>query len=108
MDPSTIDRARHGDKDAFTSIVLRFGDRLFSVAFRILRDAGRAQDAVQQAFLVAWQELPRLRDDSRLEAWLYRLLVNACYAEARTPGAGSPAFGSSTLRQPTPSPTTNS
>ncbi len=83
MDPSIIDRARHGDKDAFTSIVLRFGDRLFSVAYRILRDAGRAEDAVQQAFLVAWRELPRLRDDSRLEAWLYRLLVNACYAEVR-------------------------
>lgn len=83
MDPSIIDRARHGDKDAFTSIVLRFGDRLYSVAYRILRDAGRAEDAVQQAFLVAWQELPRLRDDDRLEAWLYRLAVNACYAEVR-------------------------
>ena len=83
MDPDIIDRARHGDKDAFTSLVLRFGDRLYSVAYRILRDASRAEDAVQQAFLIAWRELPRLRDDSRLEAWLYRLLVNACYAEVR-------------------------
>jgi RNA polymerase sigma-70 factor, ECF subfamily len=83
VDPSIIDRARHGDKDAFTAIVLRLGDRLYSVAYRILRDAGRAEDAVQQAFLVAWRELPRLRNDSRLEAWLYRLLVNACYAEVR-------------------------
>jgi RNA polymerase sigma-70 factor, ECF subfamily len=83
VDPSIIDRAKHGDKDAFTSIVLAFGDRLFSIAYRILRDTGRAEDAVQQAYLVAWRELPRLRDDSRLEAWLYRLLVHACYAEAR-------------------------
>lgn len=83
MDPSIIDRARHGDKDAFTSIVLRFGDRLYSIAYRILRDTGRAEDAVQNAFLAAWRELPRLREDSRLEAWLYRLLVNACYAEVR-------------------------
>jgi len=83
VDPGIIDRARHGDEDAYTSIVLHFGDRLFSVAYRILRDVGRAEDAVQQAFLVGWQELPRLRDDSRLEAWLYRLLVNACYAEVR-------------------------
>ncbi len=92
MDPSIIDRAKHGDKDAFTSIVLRFGDRLFSVAHRILRDTGRAEDAVQQAFLVAWRELPRLRDDSRLEAWLYRLLVNACYAEARHTGRWQPGL----------------
>jgi len=83
MDQSFIDRARRGDQEAFTSLVLHFGDRLFSVAYRILRDTGRAEDAVQQAFLNAWRELRNLRDDDRLEAWLYRLLVNACYAEVR-------------------------
>jgi RNA polymerase sigma-70 factor, ECF subfamily len=83
MDQSLIDRARGGDQDAFTSLVLHFGDRLYSVAYRILRDTGRAEDAVQQAFLNAWRELRNLRDDDRLEAWLYRLLVNACYAEVR-------------------------
>jgi RNA polymerase sigma-70 factor (ECF subfamily) len=83
MDRDLIERAKHGDKDAFTSLVLRHGDRLYSVAFRILRDASRAEDAVQQAFLTAWRELRHLRDDDRLEAWLYRLLVNACFAEIR-------------------------
>jgi RNA polymerase sigma-70 factor, ECF subfamily len=42
-----------------------------------------AKDAVQQAYLLAWRELPRLRDIERYEVWLYRLLVNACYEEAR-------------------------
>ena len=83
MDRDLIDRAKRGDRDAFTALVLQFGDRLYSVAYRILRDASRAEDAVQQTFLTAWRELNRLRDDDRLEAWLYRLLVNACYAEAR-------------------------
>jgi RNA polymerase sigma-70 factor, ECF subfamily len=83
MGPDLIDRAKRGDKEAFTGLVLDLGDRLYSVAFRILRDAVRAEDAVQQTFLVAWRELPTLRDDGRLEAWLYRLLVNACYAEIR-------------------------
>ena len=83
MDPNLIDRARHGDEEAFTTLVLAYGDRLFSVAYRILRDVGRAEDAVQQALLIAWRELPRLRDLTRFEAWLYRLLVNACYAEVR-------------------------
>jgi RNA polymerase sigma-70 factor (ECF subfamily) len=83
MDPSIVDRAKRGDRDAFTTLVLGLGDRLFSVAYRILRDAGRAEDAVQQAFLICWRELPRLRDESRLEPWLFKLLVNACYAEVR-------------------------
>lgn len=83
MGPDLIGRAKRGDKEAFTRLVLEHGDRLYSVAYRILRDAVRAEDAVQQTFLVAWRELPSLRDDGRLEAWLYRLLVNACYVEIR-------------------------
>lgn len=83
MNTDLIDRAKRGDKEAFTALVLELGDRLFSVAYRILRDTSRAEDAVQQTFLTAWRELPSLRDDGRLEAWLYRLLVNACYAEMR-------------------------
>ena len=83
MGPDLIDRAKRGDKEAFTALVLQLGDRLYAVAYRILRDSGRAEDAVQQTFLIAWRELPALRDEGRLEAWLYRLLVNACYAELR-------------------------
>ena len=83
MDSNLIRRARERDKEAFTSIVLFYGDRLYGVAYRILRDASRAEDAVQQAFLTAWRELPRLRDDGRFEAWLYTLLVNGCRAELR-------------------------
>ena len=83
MAPDLVERAKRGDKEAFTAIVLQLGDRLYAVAFRILRDGSRAEDAVQQALLIAWRELPSLRDDGRLEAWLYRLLVNACYAEIR-------------------------
>ena len=55
----------------------------YAIAYRILRDAERAQDAVQQAFLLAWRELPRLRDPERFGPWLHRLLVNACYEELR-------------------------
>jgi RNA polymerase sigma-70 factor, ECF subfamily len=83
LDPELVDRAKGGDRDAFTALVLATGDRLYSIAYRILRDAGRAEDAVQQAYLIAWRELPKLREASRFEAWLYRLLVNACYAEVR-------------------------
>ena len=71
------------DKEAFTALVVGSRDRLFSVAYRILRDRARAEDAVQQTFLIAWQQLHKLRDVSKADAWFYRLLVNACRTEMR-------------------------
>ena len=78
-----VERARDGDEVAFTELVDLDGDMCYAIAYRILRDAERAQDAVQQAFLLAWRELPRLRDPERFGPWLHRLLVNACYEELR-------------------------
>jgi RNA polymerase sigma-70 factor, ECF subfamily len=100
MGPDLIDRAKRRDKEAFTTLVLQLGDRLYSVAFRILRDTGRAEDAVQQTLLTAWRELPSLRDPDRLEAWLYRLLVNACYAEIRHTRRWQPGLRVVPLRPP--------
>jgi RNA polymerase sigma-70 factor (ECF subfamily) len=78
-----VERARAGDDIAFSELVELDGDRCFAISVRILRDASIAEDAVQQAFLLAWRELPRLRDVARYEVWLHRLLVNACYEELR-------------------------
>jgi RNA polymerase sigma-70 factor, ECF subfamily len=78
-----VERAREGDEVAFSELIDLDGDRCYAIAYRILRDVERAQDAVQQAFLLAWRELPRLRDAERFEVWLHRLLVNACYEEHR-------------------------
>jgi RNA polymerase sigma-70 factor (ECF subfamily) len=64
-------------------LIGRIGDSLHSVARRILRDTTLAQDATQEALLDAWRYLPSLRDPDKFEAWAYRLLVNACHAEAR-------------------------
>jgi RNA polymerase sigma-70 factor (ECF subfamily) len=83
MDRALVDAARSGDEEAFASIARSTADRLFAVAHRILRDTGRAEDAVQQTLVTAWRELPRLRESERFEAWIHRILVNACYAEAK-------------------------
>ena len=83
MDASLVIRAQHGDEGAFTSLAVAVGDRLHAVAHRILRDTDLAEDATQQALLNVWRDLPQLRDPARFEAWSYRLLVRACYAEAR-------------------------
>ena len=78
-----VERASRGDRDAFAALASGSVDRLFAVARRILQDHDRAQDAVQTALLGAWRDLPSLRDPSRFQPWLHRLLVRACYDEAR-------------------------
>ncbi len=83
MDAELIGRAQHGDEQAFASLAVAAGDRLHAVAHRILRDTDLAEDATQQALLAIWRDLPQLRDPARFDAWSYRLLVRACYAEAR-------------------------
>jgi len=79
-----VERASRGDQDAFTSLASASVDRCYALAYRILRDPDRAQDAIQQALLGAWRDLPNLRDVDRFDAWLHRLVVHACYAQARS------------------------
>ena len=83
MDTDLVMRAQHGDEEAFASLAVAAGDRLHAVAHRILRDTDLAEDATQQALLAIWRDLPQLRDPARFDAWSYRLLVRACYAEGR-------------------------
>ena len=83
VDAELIGRAHPGDEEAFASLAVAAGDRLHAVAHRILRDIDLAEDATQQALLTVWRDLPQLRDPARFDAWSYRLLVRACYAEAR-------------------------
>jgi RNA polymerase sigma-70 factor (ECF subfamily) len=82
MQRDLVERAIAGDHDAFSEIARQSVRRLFVVARLILRDDARAEDATQEALVAAWQRLAGLRDPDRFEAWLHRLLVNACYREA--------------------------
>ena len=87
-----MERAQHGDQDAFGLLAVPLGDRLFAVATRILRDDDLAADATQQALVSIWRDLPQLRDLARFDAWSYRLLVRACYAERRKERRWSPSL----------------
>ena len=78
-----VRQAQQGDAEAFDSLARMVGDRCLAIAVRILRDLHLAEDAVQAALITSWTELRTLRDPSRFEPWLHRILTNACYAEAR-------------------------
>jgi RNA polymerase sigma-70 factor (ECF subfamily) len=83
MDTDLVSRAQQGDREAYALLAYGLADRHLAVARRILRDIDLAEDATQQALIAIWQDLPQLRDPARFEAWSYRLLVRACYAEGR-------------------------
>lgn len=83
VDRDLVEQAQRGDREAFAILARAHGDRLMAIAQRILRDVGRAEDAVQQTLVIAWRELPALRDPDHFDRWLQRLLVNASYAEHR-------------------------
>lgn len=82
MDRDLVEAARSGDREAYVDLIRVRSDRLFAVAQRILRDIDRAEDALQDALVIAWRDLRGLRDPDRFDAWLQRLLVHVCIAQA--------------------------
>jgi RNA polymerase sigma-70 factor, ECF subfamily len=83
VDRRLVEHAQAGDREAFAAILHALGDRMYATAYRILRDPDQAQDAYQDAMITAWRQLATLRDPDRLEAWVRRILVHACYAEVK-------------------------
>jgi RNA polymerase sigma-70 factor (ECF subfamily) len=78
-----VGRAKRGDHDAFAQLVDPALARLDAAARLILRDPELARDAVQEALIRTWRDLPGLRDPDRFDAWLHRLTVNSCLDIAR-------------------------
>jgi len=85
--PTTlVDRARDGDRDAFEALISPRIDPAFRTAVSILGSEADARDATQDALLDAWRGIHRLRDPDRFDAWLSRIVVNACRSIGRRRG----------------------
>jgi RNA polymerase sigma factor (sigma-70 family) len=83
MQRDLVERAMSGDHDAFSELARVSVGRLLVIARLILHDEPAAEDATQEALVAAWRHIRGLRDPERFEAWMNRLLVNACNREAR-------------------------
>jgi len=81
-----VQRAMEGDHAAFEALVRPEFDRLYGLAGLLIGDSARAEDAVQEALVRAWRDLPRLRDRASFGPWLRRLVVNAARDEGRRIG----------------------
>jgi RNA polymerase sigma-70 factor (ECF subfamily) len=79
--PSVLERARRGDRDAFSALVRHYDPQLRALAYRLLGDRDRMDDALQEAYVNAFRALPRFRGQSDLGTWLYRIVYNACVDE---------------------------
>jgi RNA polymerase sigma-70 factor (ECF subfamily) len=81
MRQALIERARRGDREAFGQLAAGEVDRLLAIARLVLRDPDLAEDAVQEALVRCWRQIPKLRDVERFDGWLYRILVRAAADE---------------------------
>ena len=78
---TVLDRARRGDREAFTVLIRHYDPGLRALAYRLLGDRERMDDALQEAYVKAFRALPTFRGDSSLGTWLYRIAYNACLDE---------------------------
>jgi RNA polymerase sigma-70 factor (ECF subfamily) len=78
QDDGLLTLAAAGDADAFDALLRPRLDRLFRLAVAITRSEADARDATQDACVLAWRELPRLRDRGRFDPWLSQIVVNSC------------------------------
>jgi RNA polymerase sigma-70 factor, ECF subfamily len=80
---AVLDRARRGDQEAFAAVIRHYDPGLRTLAYRLLGDRDRMDDALQEAYVKAFRALPRFRGDSRVGTWLYRIAYNACLDELK-------------------------
>lgn len=78
--------AAAGDRDAFDALIRPRLDRLYRMAWAVTRSEADARDATQDACVLAWRELPRLRDRDKLDSWLNQIVVNAARGVVRRTG----------------------
>ena len=89
IEAGVVARARRGDRDAFAAVIRHYDPGLRALAYRLLGDRDRMDDALQETYVKAFRALPRFRGASGLGTWLYRIAYRACLDELeRTRRAG--------------------
>jgi RNA polymerase sigma-70 factor, ECF subfamily len=84
--PEVVERAARGDQVAFSQLVRHYDKRLRVLAYRLLGDPVRMDDALQEAYVKAYRALPGFRRDAAVGTWLYRITYNCCLDLLRREG----------------------
>lgn len=78
-----IEKATNGDKKAFTQLVLKYNERIYNLALRLLRNKEDAEDILQETFITVLEKLHTFDGKSGFFTWLYRIATNACLMKLR-------------------------
>jgi RNA polymerase sigma-70 factor (ECF subfamily) len=88
-DAEAVRRCLNGEPAAFETLVARYQQVLFNVAFRMLGDYEEARDAAQNTFVKVYEKLETYDPQRRFFSWIYRILMNECLNLRRRPAADS-------------------
>lgn len=78
-----VEKAKNGDKEAFTNLILENQVKLYKIAKARLRNETDIEDVVQETMLILYTKLPKLKDNTKFEIWLYKILINQCNKKYR-------------------------
>ena len=92
-DAALVERVRGGDVAAFEPLVEKYRQRVYRLAYNVLRNSEDAWDVAQEAFIKAYQALPGFRGQSAFYTWLFRIVMNVAHDKVRQRGAQGRAFG---------------
>jgi len=92
-DQALIERCRAGDVAAFEPLVEKYRERVWRLAYNVVRDREEAWDVAQEAFIRAYQALPSFRGQSAFYTWLFRITMNVAADRTRQRAARGRAFG---------------
>lgn len=98
-DLALVERCRSGDVTAFEPLVEKYRQRVYRLAYNVLRDAEEASDVAQEAFIRAYQALPSFRGQSAFYTWLFRITINVASDRARQRAARGRAFGTERVEE---------
>lgn len=79
-DDELVALARDGDRAAFSDLVVRHQNEVYTLALRLVSDRELAADVAQEAFVRAWRALPKFRGDARFSTWMHRITVNTAWS----------------------------
>ena len=92
-DAALVERVRGGDVAAFEPLVEKYRQRVYRLAYNVVRNSEDAWDVAQEAFIKAYQALPGFRGQSAFYTWLFRIVMNVAHDKVRQRGAQGRAFG---------------
>ncbi len=73
-----VERARNGDEDAFTELILHFKNDLYKIAKTRLTNEEDIQDAIQDTMITAYKSIRKLKDTEKFKMWIIKILINKC------------------------------